>query len=159
MDVIFYDVITPPDPGSARQVRLEEVLIGSDYISLHVPKLPATTNLLNAGAFAKMKDGVYLVNCARGGVVDEDALYDALAGGKVAGAALDVFATEPPGASALVAHERVICTPHLGASTKEAQTNVAVAVAGQFIQFLKYGSILNAVNAPSTARHRLASGK
>ncbi len=94
MDVIFYDVVTPADPGPARQVDLEELYAQSDYISLHVPKVPATTNMLNAEAFAKMKDGVYLVNCARGGVVDEDALYDALVSGKVAGAALDVFLDE-----------------------------------------------------------------
>ena len=94
MDVIFYDVITPADPGPAKQVSLDEVLTQSDYISLHVPKVPATTNMLNAETFAKMKDGVYIVNCARGGVVDEDALYDALVSGKVAGAALDVFLDE-----------------------------------------------------------------
>jgi D-3-phosphoglycerate dehydrogenase len=96
-----------------------------------------------------MKDGVMLVNCARGGIVNEVDLLAALEAGKVAGAALDVFETEPPGASALIAHERVICTPHLGASTKEAQTNVAVAVARQIVAFLKEGTILNAVNAPS----------
>jgi D-3-phosphoglycerate dehydrogenase len=92
MDVIFYDVVTFPEMAYARQVGLEEVFARSDYISLHVPKLPATTNLLNAETFAKMKDGVYIVNCARGGVIDEDDLYDALAAGKVAGAALDVYA-------------------------------------------------------------------
>jgi D-3-phosphoglycerate dehydrogenase len=96
-----------------------------------------------------MKDGVMIVNCARGGIVDEDELYAALQSGKVAGAALDVFESEPPGICPLIEHERLICTPHLGASTLEAQTNVAVDVAAQIIDYLKYGTILNAVNVPS----------
>nr|NIV39968.1 phosphoglycerate dehydrogenase [Anaerolineae bacterium] len=132
MNVIFYDVITPPDPGDAVQVSLDEVLARSDFISLHVPKLPATTNMLNAEAFAKMKDGVFLVNCARGGVVDEDALYDALVSGKVAGAALDVFLDEKvhPGNPKLFGlkddngFNRVIGSPHIGAGTVEGQVRV-----------------------------------
>ncbi|MGD8517320.1 MAG: NAD(P)-dependent oxidoreductase [Anaerolineae bacterium] len=85
MDVVFYDVITPADPGPAKQVSLDELLDRSDYISLHVPYLPATANLINTETIARMKDGVYLINCARGGVVDEDALFDALESGKGAG--------------------------------------------------------------------------
>jgi D-3-phosphoglycerate dehydrogenase len=96
-----------------------------------------------------MKDGVMIVNCARGGIVDEADLYDAMKSGKVAGAALDVFETEPPGACSLFEFDRLICTPHLGASTREAQTKVAVDVAGQIIDYLKNDTIMNAVNVPS----------
>jgi D-3-phosphoglycerate dehydrogenase len=143
MNVIFYDVITPPDTGDAEQVSLDEVLTQSDFISLHVPKLPATTNMLNAEAFAKMKDGVFLVNCARGGIVDEDALYDALESGKVAGAALDVFLDEKvnPGNPKLFelkdenGFNRVIGSPHIGASTVEGQIRVGTEVADILIEF------------------------
>ena len=143
MDVIFYDVITPPDPGPAKQVSLEEVLAQSDYISLHVPLLPATKNLLNAEAFAKMKDGVYVVNCARGGVIDEDALYDALKSGKVAGAALDVYLDEKvnPGNAKLYGlkdengFSKVIGSPHIGASTVEGQARVGTEVAEILIEY------------------------
>jgi D-3-phosphoglycerate dehydrogenase len=145
MDVIFYDVITPPDPGPARQVSLEEVLAQSDYISLHVPLLPATKNLLNAEAFAKMKDGVYVINCARGGVVDEDALCEAVKSGKVAGAALDVFVDEKvnPGNPILFGlkdengFNRVIGSPHIGASTVEGQARVGTEVADILIEFYR----------------------
>ncbi len=142
MNVIFYDVITPPDTGAAVQVSLDEVLTQSDFISLHVPKIPATTNMLNAEAFAKMKDGVYLINCARGGIVDEDALYDALANGKVAGAALDVYVDEKvnPGNAKLFGlkdkdgFNLVIGSPHIGASTVEGQIRVGVEVAEILIE-------------------------
>jgi D-3-phosphoglycerate dehydrogenase len=128
-------------------VSLEELYRRADYITVHVPKLEDTIGLLNAAAFDQMKDGVMIINCARGGIVDEEALNEALTSGKVAGAALDVFETEPPGASKLFAHDRFICTPHLGASTLEAQISVAVAVAEQIIDYLKNGKISNAVNA------------
>ena len=145
MAVIFYDVITPPDPGDAKQVGLDDVLAQSDFISLHVPKVPATTNMLNAEAFAKMKDGVYIVNCARGGVVDEDALYDALASGKVSGAALDVFLDEKvtPGNPKLFGlkdengFNKVIGSPHIGAGTAEGQARVGAEVADIMIEFYK----------------------
>jgi D-3-phosphoglycerate dehydrogenase len=145
MAVIFYDVITPPDPGDAKQVSLDDVLAQSDFISLHVPKVPATTNMLNAEAFAKMKDGVYIVNCARGGVVDEDALYDALASGKVSGAALDVFLDEKvtPGNPKLFGlkdengFNKVIGSPHIGAGTAEGQARVGTEVADIMIEFYK----------------------
>lgn len=145
MNVIFYDVITPADPGEATQVSLDEVLTQSDYISLHVPLLPATKNMLNAEAFAKMKDGVYIVNCARGGVVDEDALYDALVSGKVAGAALDVFLDEKvnPGNPKLFGlkdengFNKVIGSPHIGAATLEGQARVGAEVADILIEFYK----------------------
>jgi len=142
MNVIFYDVITPPDTGAAVQVSLDEVLTQSDFISLHVPKIPATTNMLNSEAFAKMKDGVYLINCARGGIVDEDALFDALANGKVAGAALDVYVDEKvnPGNAKLFGlkdkdgFNLVIGSPHIGASTVEGQIRVGVEVAEILIE-------------------------
>jgi D-3-phosphoglycerate dehydrogenase len=147
MNVIFYDVITPPDPGDAVQVSLDEVLARSDYISLHVPKIPATTNMLDAETFAKMKDGVFLVNCARGGVVDEDALYEALVSGKVAGAALDVFLDEKvnPGNPKLFGlkdgngFNRVIGSPHIGAGTVEGQARVGTEVADIMIEFYNRG--------------------
>jgi D-3-phosphoglycerate dehydrogenase len=129
-------------------VSLEALYRRSDYITVHVPKLKDTIGLLNKSAFDQMKDGVMIINCARGGIVDEDDLNEALKSGKVAGAALDVFVNEPPGAIKLLEHDRVICTPHLGASTVEAQINVAVAVAEQIIDYLKDGKIVNAVNAP-----------
>ena len=143
MNVIFYDVITPPDTGAAVQVSLDEVLAQSDFISLHVPKLPATTNMLNADAFTKMKDGVFLVNYARGGIVDEDALYDALKSGKVASAALDVFLDEKvnPGNAKLLGlkdengFNRVIGSPHIGAGTVEGQARVGSEVADIMIEF------------------------
>jgi D-3-phosphoglycerate dehydrogenase len=143
MKVVFCDVITPPDPGAAVQVSTDDVLAQSDFISLHLPKLPSTTNLLDAEAFAKMKDGVYLVNCARGGIVDEDALYDALSSGKVAGAALDVFQDEKvnPGNPKLFelkdenGFNKVIGSPHIGASTVEGQIRVGSEVADILIEF------------------------
>ena len=145
MDVVFYDVITPSDAGSAKQVSLDEVLAQSDYISLHVPKVPATTNLLNREAFGKMKDGVYIVNCARGGVVDEDALHDALASGKVGGAALDVYLDEKvsPGNPKLFGlkdengFNKVIGSPHIGAGTVEGQARVGTEVADTLIEFYR----------------------
>jgi D-3-phosphoglycerate dehydrogenase len=145
MNVIFYDVITPADPGPTQQVSLEEVLTQSDYISLHVPKLPATTNMLNAEAFARMKDGVFVINCARGGLIDEDALYDALVSGKVAGAALDVYVDEKvhPGNAKLFGLKDkdgfalVIGSPHVGASTVEGQERVGAEVAEILVGFYK----------------------
>lgn len=152
MKVIVYDPFVTPElveKVGAESVSLKELYSRSDYITIHVPKMKETTGLLNQDAFDQMKDGVMLVNCARGGIVDEAALYNAMKSGKVAGAALDVFETEPPGESPLFELDKFICTPHLGASTKEAQTNVAVAVADQIIQYLKNGTIINAVNVPS----------
>ncbi|MBF0468989.1 MAG: ACT domain-containing protein, partial [Desulfamplus sp.] len=121
----------------------------SDYITIHVPKLEATTNLLNKKTFAMMKDGVMIINCARGGIINEEDLYEAIVSKKVAGAALDVFAKEPPGENPLLALDQVIGTPHLGASTAEAQTNVAVAVANQIVAYLTQNTVINAVNVPS----------
>ncbi len=152
MNVIIHDPYVTPEQiqkAGFESVDLESLYQRADYISVHVPKLKNTDGLIDKNAFDKMKPGVMVINCARGGIVVESDLYDAIVSGKVAGAALDVFETEPPGQSPLITHERVICTPHLGASTREAQTNVAVAIARQIIDFLTAGTVANAVNMPS----------
>ena len=152
MNVIVYDPNVTPETiekAGYTSVTLKELYKKADYITIHVPKIKQTINLINKEAIDQMKDGVMIINCARGGIVDEDALYDALKSGKVAGAALDVFETEPPTDSPLFELDNLIGTPHLGASTKEAQTNVAVAVAQQIIQYLKHNTVINAVNVPS----------
>jgi len=152
MKVLVHDPFVTPEQiekAGFEYASLNDLYAQADYITIHVPKLKDTIGLVNKDAFAKMKDGVMLVNCARGGIVDEADLCDAMQSGKVAGAALDVFETEPPEESPLFDFERFICTPHLGASTREAQTNVAVAVADQIIDYLKNGTIRNAVNVPS----------
>jgi D-3-phosphoglycerate dehydrogenase / 2-oxoglutarate reductase len=149
--IIFDPFVTPENIEKAgfQSVSLEELYQQSDYITIHVPKLNDTVGFLNKKAFDQMKDGVMVINCARGGIVNEADLYEAIKSGKIAGAALDVFEKEPPGDNPLFELDNLVCTPHLGASTKEAQTNVAVQVAGQIIDFLKNGTIMNAVNVPS----------
>ncbi len=152
MRVLIHDPFVTPEQiekAGFESATIEAIYEKSDYISVHVPKMKSTVGLLNKEAFDRMKTGVMIINCARGGIVDEAGLYEALKSGKVAGAALDVFETEPPGESPLFTLDNVICTPHLGASTREAQTNVAVAVAEQIIAYLKHGTIMNAVNVPS----------
>jgi D-3-phosphoglycerate dehydrogenase / 2-oxoglutarate reductase len=152
MQVIIYDPFVNPEQiakAGFENVTLDELYRRADYITVHVPKLKETVGLINKASFEKMKDGVMIINCARGGIVREADLYGAIMSGKVAGAALDVFETEPPGLIPLLELDQVICTPHLGASTKEAQTNVAVQVAEQIIDYLKNGTIRNAVNVPS----------
>jgi D-3-phosphoglycerate dehydrogenase len=152
MRVIVHDPLVTPEQiekAGFECVSLEDLYRKSDYITLHVPKMKETMGFINKDAFRQMKDGVMIINCARGGIIDEVDLEAALTSGKVAGAALDVFETEPPGTCSLIDAENVICTPHLGASTREAQTNVAVAVAEQIIDYLKNGTIINAVNVPS----------
>lgn len=132
-----------------QKVDLEAVLLKSDFITVHTPLNDKTRGLLNKDAIAKMKKGVRLINCARGGIIDEDALYDALKSGHVAGAALDVFAVEPATDNKLFTLDNVVCTPHLGAATTEAQENVAIQVAEQMADFLTTGAITNALNMPS----------
>lgn len=152
MQVIVCDPYVTPErieKAGFESVSLDELYKRADYITLHIPKLKDTVGLLNKAAFEKMKPGVMIINCSRGGIVNEADLYEAMKSGKVAGAALDVFENEPPGKNPLFELDNLICTPHLGASTKEAQTNVAVAVAAQIIDFLKNDTIINAVNAPS----------
>ena len=149
MRVVVYDPIVTPEQiekAGFESVSLDELYGRADYITVHVPKLKSTIGLLDKAAFAKMKDGAMVINCARGGIVNEADLYEAITSGKLAGAALDVFEQEPPEASPLFELDRVVCTPHLGASTREAQTNVAVAVADQIIDCLKNCTEVNAVN-------------
>lgn len=134
MDVVFYRR-SQLELDYAQQVPLDELIRTSDYISLHVPHTDETHNVLGADAFAKMKDGVYVVNCGRGGTLDEDALYEAIQSGKVAGAALDVFAEEPLKDSKLFELDQVIGSPHVGASTGEAQARVGDEVAEKIIEF------------------------
>ena len=160
MKVIAFDPFLSQEMAAKLDVELvdlDALLARADAISVHVPRTPDTAGLLGREAFAKAKPGVLLVNAARGGIVDEAALLEALDSGRVGGAALDVFEQEPPPADhPLVAHERVICTPHLGASTEQAQVNVAIAVAEQVRDYLLDDVIHNAVNVPSISKELAA---
>lgn len=128
----------------------EDLIEQSDYITVHMPLTADTKHMLNAEAFKRMKKGVRVFNCARGGIIDEAALLDALESGQVAAAGLDVYEVEPPEeSSALRSHENLVLTPHLGASTQEAQENVGIDIARQIIDVLKGGLVLNALNMPS----------
>ncbi|HYA75522.1 MAG TPA: phosphoglycerate dehydrogenase [Burkholderiaceae bacterium] len=133
------------------KLELDALLARADFISLHTPLTSQTRNILDARAFARCRHGVRIINCARGGLVDEAALLEALHSGQVAGAALDVFAEEPARESPLFALENVVCTPHLGASTTEAQENVALQIAEQMSDFLLTGAVSNALNMPSVS--------
>ena len=135
--------------GIERVKTLEKLVAESDIISLHVPKTDKTTNIINGSLIKKMKSTAILVNCARGGLVDENALAKALKEKSIAGAAFDVFGSEPAVDNALFGLENVVCTPHLGASTSEAQVKVAVQVAEQIADYLKEGAITNSINSPS----------
>src|SRR5512133_1350189 len=136
MNVIAYDPYVKAVDG-IKLVTLDELLAQADYISLHLPKTKESTNMISVEQFAKMKNGVRIVNCARGGIINEDALYEALTNGKVAGVALDVFATEPPTDWKLLKLDNVIGSPHIGAATKEAQGRVGAEVADKLIAFAK----------------------
>src|SRR5690606_30089965 len=131
------------------RVERAERLGRADFMTLHTPLIDATRNILDAAALAKTKKGVRIINCARGGLIDEAALFDALKSGQVAGAALDVFLQEPAENNPLFELPNVICTPHLGAATTEAQENVALQVAEQISAYLMSGEITNALNFPS----------
>lgn len=158
MQVIAYDPFLTPERAAKLGidcVSFDEVLSVSDFITVHTPLMKETKHLINAEAFRKMKDGVYILNCARGGIVDEEALYAALESRKVAGAALDVFEEEPATHHRLLELNHVIATPHLGASTAEAQKNVAIDVCHQIVHVLKNEPFLNAVNLPSLPAHLL----
>ncbi len=140
MNVVAYDPLLSAEEISKRggkPVTLDELLAQSDFITLHIPLTPESKNLLNAAAFAKMKQGVRIICAARGGVIDEAALLEALNSGKVAGAALDVFVAEPPGKIALTDHPKVVGTPHIGAETVEAQARAAMDIASEVINALK----------------------
>ena len=152
MRVIAFDPFLAPERAAdlgVEKVDLETLYARADFITIHTPLTKETANLVDADAFTLMKDGVRIINCARGGIIDEDALKAALDSGKVAGAAVDVFAVEPAKENVLFGDERVICTPHLGASTKEAQVNVAEQVADQLSDYLLTGGVSNALNMPS----------
>jgi D-3-phosphoglycerate dehydrogenase len=159
MKVIAYDPFLTEERAAQLGVELvdwDELLGRSDFVSLHTPLTPETRGLVDARALAKMKPTARLINCARGGIVDEMALAEALSAGRLAGAALDVFEREPPPPDhPLLRLDRVICTPHLGAATDEAQINVAVAVAEQVVDFLLSNVTHSAVNVPSISAELL----
>ncbi|OAN69692.1 phosphoglycerate dehydrogenase [Seohaeicola saemankumensis] len=152
MKVIAYDPYLSDEKASkmhVEKVELEELLRRADFITLHVPLTDATRNILSRENLEKTKPGVRIINCARGGLVDEAALADLLKSGHVAGAAFDVFAEEPATENPLFGLPNVVCTPHLGASTTEAQENVALQVAEQMSDYLLTGAVTNALNMPS----------
>ena len=152
MRVISYDPFLSPERAEdlgIEKVELDELYARADFITLHVPLTDTTRNLIGKSAFAKMKKGVRIVNCARGGIIVEEDLRDALDAGQVAGAGLDVFAVEPAKENVLFGRDDVICTPHLGAATAEAQEKVAIQVAEQMTDYLLTGAVVNALNMPS----------
>jgi len=140
MQVIGTDPMVTPEQAAACGVTWmtrEEVFAKADYISLHVPLIDSTRGMVNSEVLASMKDSAYLINCARGGVVDESALYDALKDGVIAGAALDVFSSEPPGESPLLTLDNFIASPHIGANTREAQSRAGTITAEQVMKVLR----------------------
>ncbi len=152
MKVVAYDPFLTEERAvemGVEKVSLDDLLARADFITMHTPLTDQTRNILSAEALAKTKPGVRIINCARGGLIDEAALKEALESGHVAGAALDVFAQEPAKENALFGAPNLICTPHLGASTSEAQVNVAIQVAEQMADYLVNGGVENALNMPS----------
>ncbi|MEO7634631.1 MAG: phosphoglycerate dehydrogenase [Sphingomicrobium sp.] len=152
MKVVAFDPFLTPERAlelGIEKVELDELLRRADFLTLHTPLTDQTRGILSRDAIAKMKRGVRIINCARGGLIDEAALKDALDSGQVAGAALDVFETEPATNSPLFGTPGFISTPHLGASTSEAQVNVAIQIAEQMSDFLLLGGVVNAINMPS----------
>jgi D-3-phosphoglycerate dehydrogenase len=161
MDVIYYDVLTMMGLGTARQVAsLDDLLQQADFVSLHVPATADTKNLIGPNEFAKMKDGSYLINNARGTVIDIPALIEASRSGKIAGAAIDVFPNEPAGngdyfandlnswTKDLVGLKNIILTPHIGGSTEEAQSAIGVEVSTALVRYVNEGTTIGAVNMP-----------
>ncbi|MFO7297867.1 MAG: phosphoglycerate dehydrogenase [Pseudomonadota bacterium] len=152
MRVIAYDPFLSPERAveiGVEKVEFDQLLQRADFITLHTPLTERTRNIINAEALAKMKPTARIINCARGGLIDETALYEALKSGRIAGAALDVFEVEPARENPLFELDNVICTPHLGASTTEAQEKVALQIAEQMSDYLLKGAISNAVNFPN----------
>lgn len=152
MNVIAYDPFLTEERAAdlgVKKVELDELLANADFITIHVPKNEHTAGLINKDTIAKMKKGVRIINCARGGIIVEADLKEALDSGHVAGAALDVFEVEPAKENILFGHENVVCTPHLGAATTEAQVNVAIQVAEQMSDYLVNGAVMNAINMAS----------
>ncbi len=151
MNIMAYDPFISEERAADLGVKLttvEDIVLNADYITVHTPLTKDTRNLINREEFEKVKPGVRIINCARGGIINEEALADAVASGKVAAAAIDVFTSEPPTGSPLLELDNIIVTPHLGASTKEAQVNVAVDVAEQIINFNQGLPVKNAINMP-----------
>lgn len=162
MKVIAFDPFLSSERAkdiNVEKVELDDVLKRSDFISIHTPLNEQTKYILNEKSLAKCKKGVRIINCARGGLIDEKALKAALESGHVAGAALDVFEEEPAKTNILFGSDKVVCTPHLGASTVEAQENVALQVAEQISEYLNKGTITNAVNMPSVSAEDAAKLK
>ena len=160
MKVIGFDPYLSKEVAEKRGVDLvsfDELLSRSDFITIHTPLTDETRNLIDQNAFDKMRKGVILINCARGGIINERDLFDAIKGGKVAGAALDVFEKEPAIGNPLLELEEVISTPHLGAATEEAQENVAIAISQQIVDYLLLGEVRNAVNMPAVSPDILPS--
>jgi len=159
MRVIAHDPYVNPEAAAKQKIHLvsmDELLTTADYVSVHVPLIKSTQNLINEVALRKMKKGAYLVNCARGGIVDEKALLTVLAEKHLAGAALDVFETEPiPADSPLLKCQDLVLTPHLGASTEEAQVQVSLEVADQIALYVGEGVLKNAVNVPNVTLEQL----
>ncbi|BCR03392.1 D-3-phosphoglycerate dehydrogenase [Desulfuromonas versatilis] len=160
LQVIAYDPYLAEDvlrQMGAEPVSFDELLARSDFLTLHVPMSPETANIIDEDALAKVKPGCRIINCALGGLLDEAALAEAIRQGRVAGAAIDVFAKEPPGPdNPLLALDQVICTPHLRAATVDAQINVTMQAARQVVAFLQKGEIVNALNVPSISAELLA---
>jgi D-3-phosphoglycerate dehydrogenase len=149
MKFVAYDPYVKQAPAGGpeiKMVELDELLKVSDFITIHIPKTAETTGLLGKAAFSQVKPTVHIINAARGGVVDEDALFEALIQGQVAGAGLDVYATEPSTDSPLFALDQVVATPHLGASTEEAQEKAGIAVAQSVVAFFSGNEVPGAVN-------------
>ncbi len=161
MKIVAFDPFIAPEQARDAEVELatlDEVVAGADFLTVHTPLTTETRGIIGADAFAKMKRGVRVINCARGGLVDEGALFDAIKSGTVAGAALDVFSTEPPASDhPLLSLDEVIATPHLGASTTEAQEGVAFTVAEQMRDYLSSGALRGAVNVASLGAQELAA--
>jgi D-3-phosphoglycerate dehydrogenase len=152
MKVIAYDPYLAEERAvelGVEKVDLEALFRRSDFVTVHTPLTEKTRNIIDATAIAKMKDGVRIINCARGGLVVEEHLRDALHSGKVAGAAIDVFTEEPATSNVLFGAPNLVCTPHLGASTTEAQENVTIQIAEQMSDYLLTGAVRNALNMPS----------
>jgi len=148
MELLGYDPFVSSQVAAelgVESVSLEDLVSRSDFVTLHLPRAPETRHLIDAEMLGRMKPGARLINCARGGLVDEAALYEAIESGRIAGAALDVFEKEPPHGNPLVTHPAVVTTPHLGASTLEAQERVGVEIVDKIVDFLKSGAIRDAV--------------
>lgn len=156
MTVLAYDPFLTEERAQKLGVThatVDDICRQADFITVHTPLTKETRHIISSREFAKMKDGVRIINCARGGIIDEKALYEAILTGKVAGAALDVFEVEPPVDNPLIGLPQVVVTPHLGASTVEAQENVAVDVSGEILKVLRGEPFKNAVNLPSIPAH------